>query len=349
MKKIIFFILVLFLLSCMAASKKIPFPELNSPDSITVDDDRVYITQFPVVYIYSLKDFKLIRKFGMKGEGPKEFNKFALLYVHHDRLIISDRGKVLFFTKNGDYIKEIKAQSIMHWGVKPLANKFVCKSRTTEKKVTYDTVNIYDSNLKKEKEMYRSLFFYQPKGAKKCNPLRIGGVEFHVFKKKVFIKGEQDSIIHVFDDSGKKQYSIKIDPGKIKISEPDKKRYHDYFKSTRPWKRLYNSVLKNELKFPPYYPAIRMFIAADSKLYVLTYRYENEEGKSEFLVLDLQGNPLRKALVPFDVSDTWFHYSLKQQVIRATSNPTFTVKGGKLYQMIENPDTGEWELHINKI
>jgi len=35
--------------------------EMINPDSITVGSDRIYITSFPSVYIYSLKDYRLIK------------------------------------------------------------------------------------------------------------------------------------------------------------------------------------------------------------------------------------------------------------------------------------------------
>jgi uncharacterized protein YlbG (UPF0298 family) len=94
----------------------IELPEIINPDSITVDKDHIYITDFPSVYIYSLKDYRLIKKFGRVGEGPKEWLKYALLSLHDNYLVISDQNKMLFFSKTGDYIKEIKARSTIYWG-----------------------------------------------------------------------------------------------------------------------------------------------------------------------------------------------------------------------------------------
>jgi hypothetical protein len=326
----------------------VPLPDLFNPDFITVDDRKIYITAFPTIYIYSLQDFKLKKKFGGQGEGPQEFNRFALLSIHGDYLVVSDRNKVLYYSKDGDYIKEIKARSIMHWGVRPIGNRFVGKSKFHEDKIGFDTANIYDENLEKIKQIFKTRFFYQEEaGGKKCDALEIRGLQFQVFADKIFFKRGKDFIIDVFDPSGKMLYTIRHEYEKIKISEAYKERYHDYFKTTRPWKRFYDSLIKNEIYFPDFFPAIQIFIVADEKIYVLTYKKEKD--KSEFVILDLKGKLLKKVFLPFDQSDEWFHYSLAKFASQASPHPTFTIKNGKLYQLIENQDEETWELHITGI
>jgi hypothetical protein len=90
-----------------------------------------------------------------------------------------------------------------------------------------------------------------------------------------------------------------------------------------------------------------MFIVADEKIYVLTYKKEKE--KSEFVILDLKGKLLKKVFLPFNQSDEWFHYSLAKATSQASPHATFTIKNGKLYQLIENEDKEIWELHITNI
>ena len=54
----------------ISAVQVIPIEEVNRVDSIHVDDSCIYIVEYPCIYLYSLKDFKLFKKFGKKGEGP---------------------------------------------------------------------------------------------------------------------------------------------------------------------------------------------------------------------------------------------------------------------------------------
>jgi hypothetical protein len=174
---LVFFLPLLWAKGFVFPAVVVPLPDLFNPDSITVDDRQIYITAFPNIYIYSLQDFKLKKKFGRQGEGPQEFNRFALPGIHGDYFVVSDRNKVLYFTKDGDYIKEIKARSIMHWGVKPIGNRFVGKSKFHEDKIEFDTANIYDENLEKIKTIFKTRFFYQEEaGGKKYDAIEVNSI-----------------------------------------------------------------------------------------------------------------------------------------------------------------------------
>jgi hypothetical protein len=349
MKTATFVLIWLLVTGSMFSSRVIPLPEeMVNPDSIEADIERIYITSFPTVYILSAGDFKVEKKFGTQGEGPREFTRFARLHIQQDHLLISDRHKVLYFSKEGNYIREMKAQSIMHWGVAPIGNGFIGKSRIGENKIELDIANVYDSNLKKVKHIYRYPFFYQMQGGgKKCDAVEIAGLQFQVHDNKIFFKNGKDFVFDVLNLEGKKLRTIRLDYQRVKISTADKKAYHDYFKSTLPWKQLYDIRFKNEIYFPEYLPAIRRFTAADKKLYVLTY--ETKNGKSKFIILDLSGQLLKEVYVPFNYGEQWFHHSLAKQIRPGSTHPTFTVKNGILYQLVENEDTEKWELHVVKI
>lgn len=333
--------------ACFLCGEKIvEMPGLYKPDSIHVDKDNIYITEFPNIYIYSKSDFALKKKFGRKGEGPGEFLKYTLLYVRPDHLLVSDRNKVLYFSKEGSYIRQIKAQSLAQWGVMPLGDKFVGKSKRIENRIEYDTAVLYGSDFRKEKDIYRYRFFYTLlKGSKKCNAVQVRGIQFHTLGEKVFIQGEEGFTIDVLDMGGNKLYTVERDYEKIKITEADKKRYCDYFQTTMPWKQFYDTAIKKEMFFPGHFPAIRRFLVVDNRIYVLTYK--KLAGKAEFIVLDLKGKLIKKIHLPFDNSDEWFHYSLYENVVRQVLNAGFTIKDEKLYRLVENPDSETWELHIH--
>jgi hypothetical protein len=329
-------------------AKVIPLPGVFNPDSIIVTDNEIYVTAFPNIYIYSHKDFKLKKKFGKRGEGPREFRRFAFLSVRPDYLFVGDRNKVLYFTRGGKYLKEMNTKSIINWGAVPLGDGFVGKSRLTENKIEFDTLNIYDSGLNKVKEVCRYKFFYQISGGgKKCDAVEVRGIQFQVYDDKIFFKTGEDLVIDVFDKSGKKINTIKHDYKRIKFSEADKKRFEDYFKTTRPWKQMYEVQFKKEIFFPGYLPAIQTFIAADKKLYILTY--ETKERKSKFVILDFNGKLIKEVFVPFDQNEQWFHYSLAKALRYVSQNPTFSIKNGKIYQLLENEEEEIWALHITAI
>jgi len=87
------------------------------------------------------------------------------------------------------------------------------------------------------------------------------------------------------------------------------------------------------VKFPEYFPAIRNFTVAE-KLYVLTYKEDSEN--REMLVVDFNGKLIKKLMLPVAENDPFHLYP-------------YTVKGEKLYQLVDNIDTEIWELHIHDL
>ena len=78
MKKYLIVLFTLTLLSSFIAGGEnvVKLTEINKPGNIVVDGGQILITEFPVVYVYSQKDFSFITKFGKSGEGPREFNQY---------------------------------------------------------------------------------------------------------------------------------------------------------------------------------------------------------------------------------------------------------------------------------
>ena len=91
--------------------------------------------------------------------------------------------------------------------------------------------------------------------------------------------------------------------------------------------------LKHRLAFPDYFPEIGNFQVTDNKIYVSTWKVEN--GSNEWFIFDLQGKLLKRLFVPI--------------VFLMPLEPyPYTVKNGKLYQLIETEDE-QWELHAHEI
>ena len=68
----------LTLLVCLSGiflwpEKTAVLPELQRPNMVLADSKQLYVADGASVLIYSLKDLKLRKKFGRKGEGPGEF------------------------------------------------------------------------------------------------------------------------------------------------------------------------------------------------------------------------------------------------------------------------------------
>ncbi len=346
--KLTFILSLLFITTSVYSAGEITLPGLTNPDAVLVDDQQIYVVEFPTVHIYSLKDFKRVKSFGRRGEGPGELLKYAQLYVLPDRLMIGDRNKVIFFGKDGTFQKELKPKALLNWGAAPLGKNFIGKSKGRDGKVEYNTAVIYSPTLEKVKEITRSRFFYTEwKGGKKCDAVAVRGLQFQVWDGRVFVQKDPGFVIEVYDSAGSLVRTIRRDVKPVPMTAKAKENYRDYFRSTMPWKRMYEGQFKNELSFPEHLPAICRFLVTDGKIYAMTYK--QKDGKSQFIILDTKGKLIRETFLPFERGDDWFQHSLTKSTRRHIGNPTFTIRNNKLYQLVENQEEEEWELRVTDI
>lgn len=337
-------LLLLFLGIRISAAEAIVLPGLGKPDSITLYNDQLYITDQDHISIFSLKDARLLKTFGRTGEGPGEFkiipiDKIGLrIIVRDENILVNSVGRLSIFTRDGTFSEEKKiVGNPATQFFKPLGQKYVGFDREVRDNIDYYLVNFYDpTTLQKEKEIHRIKSFLTTNSIDTMrlalvlkNDTRRGPI-YQVYGDKLFIEGE-DCRIFVYDQQGKKINSFSVqDYEKLEITEDFKKEIMAYLE-----KRLPTAFInvKQKGKFPPYFP-LKFFQAADGKLYVQTFKSEKE--KSEFYILDLDGKLSGKIMVPFRESE----------LLRAYP---FTISKGKIYQLIESDDSEEWELHINEI
>jgi hypothetical protein len=314
-----------------------PLPGLINPDSIMVDDHHIYITDSETIYIFSAVDFKLKTKFGRAGEGPKEFKinpttvTKLLVNIQDDMIIVNSIGRVTFFTTDGKYLKEIQIGSARAGNLKQIGHHYVGYSISRETEIWYLTIKLYDSAFHKLKEICRIEYYIQAN--KKFNLVKMGSgtarlAVYTVYNEKIFVEGHEN-VIHVFDKEGNEEYIIKLDYDRLKISEAHKKEIGEDLYTIYKGPMMRNLIRRNGY-FPEYFTA-RMFKIADNKIFIPTYKKQN--GKNEFIILDLKGNVKKKIYLPFKDKQLLLAYP-------------YAIKGNKLYQVFDNDETGEWELHI---
>ena len=96
---------------------------------------------------------------------------------------------------------------------------------------------------------------------------------------------------------------------------------------------IYERYYKN-IVFPEFFPAIRDMRISDEKIYVISYQKEKELIKT--LIFDLKGKPIKTVPLPLKDMDVKSIYP-------------FTIKNGKLYQLVEDFDNENWYLHVTTI
>ena len=156
---------------------------------------------------------------------------------------------------------------------------------------------------------------------------------FYIVDNKVFLDGV-DGVVYVFDNTGEKIAGIRCHCERIPFTKEHKQRFINYFKN-HPETRDYYHQIKPRMKFPDYFPPIRMYHVTDNKIYVMTYK--EKDGKNEFVILDMEGKLLNRMFIPISPFE------------ETTVIIFYTIKNGKLYLLKDNEETEEWEVRSFEI
>ncbi|MGD2086851.1 MAG: hypothetical protein PVH61_11780 [Candidatus Aminicenantes bacterium] len=315
------------------AEKVAVLPELMKPKVMAVDDTQLYVTQEASVFIYSLKDFKLVKKFGRAGQGPQEFHIVPSINLHidvqTDQIIVVSIRKVSYFTKQGEFIKEVKMKSMAFY-LQPMGDRFIGITEIAEDGVVYNTVNIYDLEINKLKEIYRVKKSFQRPGS----GLKVleKALTYQAYEDKILLPGKDDATVDVFDTEMKKLFSIHLDQKKRKVDQKFKDAVINLFK-TNPTTKNYFEMLK-PITFPDYFPTIRAFFVDDGTIYVMTWKMENNV--NEFFTYDMSGKLKKHLMIPIQYETELQPYPI-------------TINKGKLYQIVENEEEEVWEFHMSNL
>ena len=328
------FLLVLLMFSFSIYGMKVTIlTEIRQPKNMAVDDTQLYVAESATVYIYSLEDFKLIKSFGRKGQGPQEFQTYPhipiTIDVSTDKLIVSSIRKISYFTKQGEFLKEVWALSLALY-LQPLGDGFLGRSHVNYNGFNHAVVNIYDAKLNKLREVYKVKDPYQGpgRGYKVLDTVFV----FRAYDNKILVPGKNDASIDVFDRDLNKLFSVHLDQKKRKIDQKTRERLTHLIKTSPDTKDAYELI--RPLSFPDYFPVIADFFVDDDTIYVMTWKKEN--GSNEFFTYDMKGKFKKRLLIPIKYETELNAY------------PT-SIKKGKLYQLVENENKEEWEFHVSEI
>lgn len=324
MRVLIIPICLLFALS-LFGEKLTTFPQHSKPELIKVGKNLICINEDAVVYLYDLNDFKLIKKFGRKGEGPGEFSTSMIINILEEKIMIESRGKLSFYSLKGDLIKEIRRLP-KYRRLKILEDRYVASSGILSKEVYHNVAKILDTDFNELKTFYHdeAMYHQQKQGTNYATTW-----DFDVSEKKCFIVGSSDFKIDVFNKNGDSLYTISPYYKRVKFPQEFIDAWFKRVKRRRGM-NFYNYA-KKKVRWPEFFPAIRDLIVDDGHVYVMTY--QRKQGKSEFFIFNLEGKLVKKTFVPlqdYDDGVALFPYSIKNNF---------------LYQLIDNEDTEEWELH----
>ncbi len=326
---IVFVTLLLMVFSMVSYGKKLAtLPGLFKPNPMAVDDDRLYICDGIEVRIYSLKDFSLKTKFGKAGDGPQEFRPIPgapslMVYPHTDYLLISSIAKASFYSKEGKFIKEWKTTNMIPGNYQPIGNKFAGMGMSMgDNQSMAITINFYDQEFKKIKEIYKQ------------NIMKRGSLTFPAAnptffarENKIVAPGGEEFVINILDAGGNKVTSITREYKRLRVDEGYKKGVQKFLKSMAGDRY---EIVKRMLTFTDIFPAIQFIYVDNGKIYIQTYL--KKDGSDEFFIYDLNGKFLKRLFVPVNY-------------LNPAMPAPIGVKNDTLYQLVENEDEEEWELH----
>ena len=331
--KIFFSLICLFCASLHVLPERVALlREIDKPQAIAVDQNKLYVTQQATVFIYSLKNYTLLKKFGRQGEGPEEFSIRAYrplgIDVSTDQIIINSLGKISYFNKSGVFIREVRSKSLALRLI-PLGSRFLGWSRAADKGVAYATINIYDSALQKIVEIYRVKDSFQGPGSGYV--ILDKAFVYRTYRDKIILPGKDDATIVVLDSTLKKYVTIPLTQKKSRVTSSFKQRMIKFMRDSPETKEVYPMI--KPLIFPAFFPTIADFFVEGGTIYVMTWKRQKDG--NEFYTYSISGRFMKKLYIPIR-----YETDLKPYPV--------LVQQGDLYQLVEN-DNESWELHRSRI
>ncbi|MDY0297876.1 MAG: hypothetical protein RB296_11210 [Acidobacteriota bacterium] len=335
-------VLTVFLLLFMAAGMRtLPaagmktrvIPELLNPDSIHLDDTQIYITEGPRVRIFNRESLEQTAVFGKAGEGPQEFRILPglplILNVEGDELMVNSFGKVTFFSKSGQFLREKRTQAGFIIMAEPFGENLACWGLAFEAQTRFRTIDLYDHDLNKIRNVVKQKDEFQAPG--QGMDILSAAFTFSVMADRLWVACTPEAVIHTFDLKGDPVKTVTLDIPRREMTQADRETILDFLKTDKSTREQFDLI--KPIRFRDQFPAIMAIFSAQNRLYVMTW--QRREGRNEVLVLDKDGRTERKLWLPMAYRN-------------ALAPAPFAIRDSNLYQLTENDDE-EWELCITPI
>ncbi len=325
--------------ACLFGGMVFPLPELTQPVFMTVDGDRLLVVQSgeKMVFSYDLNGGRLAASFCKKGEGPGEMRRTPYLSVTKDGYALYFRGKLSCFARDGRFLKEDKVDPLWMRLI-PLGKKFLAVKRHFETKTVTSFLEfiLVDPVFAELKSLYKGKWDVNSGTARGFESFNMVGhcLDAQVWKGKIFIVDSSDGFrLMVFDAGDGKKLVDRSHPfERLSIDREYQTRLINVFRieEAEVW-----PMVKNVMHFYEYFPAVRSMIAGDGGLFVTTYRLKDS------------GHEVLRLAEDGSVSDSVF-LSLPSWNIMpkfGVAVDLFAIHQGMVYELIENDETGLYELH----
>jgi hypothetical protein len=330
-------ILVLSLgLSSVFSKKLAVLPQLTAPNTIEIYGDELYVLEDAEVYVYSLKDYRLLRRFGKKGEGPGQLTPNTevplAMSIVNGIVYLNSQIKLVRFSTQGKILAEQRIP--FSFQTVPFGKNYVSIKIGLRHDVQSFIATLLDADFNNPEHLYSRERISRSQRGRISLPPEIIIIRSSGEKLFLFDQQSRGFVINVMDSKGKQLKPIKMDYQRIKTSESFEKDAIAWFKA-QPSFRMAAEELREMIYFPDYLPVIRNFLARKDRLYIQTYKTENH--LAEFLILDHEGRLIKRLYLP----------GFADSPLQFNSSHTFTFYNDKYYYLEEH-DRG-WEISMEEL
>ena len=327
---------IIYAIPCpLQSSEGIPLDGLSRPATFLIENDRIYILERASIYIYHLRNFKQIKKFGKAGEGPKEFKydgrngRPLSMCFHRGQLLVNSEFKISYFKPDGNYIKEHKVP--VDRLLFPIAENYLGVGMlSTKDKRQYLGYSFHPKDFSSQRTLFISDFEMN-------NPrslvLPISSFTYNpVYRNRIYLNGSSsDFKIDVYDRNGNKKYTITKNEPRIPIPKQFKTEALSFFQKSPQYKRAYEFI-KKVMAVREHYPPIRDLQIRDGKIYVVTFKQKGDSW--ECIQLDLKGNETGRYFIRLNRLEHLSFYPL-----------IYYVYQNKIYTLVEDEEDEIWKIY----
>jgi hypothetical protein len=308
-------------------------PQVQNPFFITIADGRLYIVENSAsahIYTMGAKGVTFVKSFGREGQGPGEFDFMYLIRVFKDHLDIPGSNKLARFSRDGEYITEVKLPiQAFKGGIYRLGENYLAKDFQFDSVGTTATIRLYDKDFKLIREIGARK---EPGGIEKINLVgdyyspRVAGDQIFV------IASGKESIVTIYDRNGIRQKDVRLPLEPVKMTAALKEAI------IKPVKEGWGSrpgwdAFEKRIYLPDHTPGLDYFDIVDGKFVARTYKYR--QNSVEFVIVDQQGRELRRMFLP--------------HTGRLSNGVLFCFYQDRYFYLRENIEDEVWELHSEKV
>jgi len=306
--------------------------QLNRPDSISVGNGYIYIMEGITTCIYDLESLEFVKTFGREGAGPGEIkrNPFAgdlTAVPHRGKVYISSMGKLLVFSREGDFLKEYKTD--VQASYSPFADRFFLIDTYGEgREIPVLTIFVTNPDLGDKKPVHITAI---ETGLNSGFDLPWTTFDPVAYRDRLYVADTQRGFsIHIYDKYGKEIDRIYKERTPRKVGPEYRENTLHWFKTHPAWKNIFPRI-QDQITFKTYHPPIHSLFVDSGKIYVFTDRRKN--GLRECLVMNLKGEEFAT------------RYLAAEELYGMDFIPLHLIHQGIFYRLVENIEREIWELY----